>query len=70
MDTATLLRLLTSWQFLAVCAFVILLLPLIVFISSRSARRRPTPPPLLRRRKAVRPARQRPEGAEEAQEEQ
>ncbi len=74
MNAGTLLRLVTSWQFLVVCLFVILLLPLVVALASRSARRIPRLRPFPRRKGTPRPPRRRKEeaaeGAEEAREEQ
>jgi hypothetical protein len=70
MDTGTFLRLLTSWQFLVVCLFVILLLPLVVYIASRSSGRGPRLRSLVGRGKAARPPRSRPPAAEEAKEEE
>jgi hypothetical protein len=70
MDTGTFLRLLTSWQFLVVCLFVVLLLPLVVYISSRSSGRGPRMRPFRGRAKTPRPVRRRPQAAEEPKEEE
>jgi hypothetical protein len=72
MDTGTFLKLLTSWQFLLVCALVVLLLPLVVFLGSRKSRsgplRMPAPAkkaPARRVRAAAKPAEAEEEEAEE-----
>jgi hypothetical protein len=65
MDSRLLLRIFSSWEMIAVCIFLILLLPLVFFIASTTSRPRIAP-----KAKKATPARKRPEKPAEGEPEE